>query len=274
MAEPGGRAARVLVTRPQPEADRWVLELAARGLAAQALPLIQIGPAVHTAQHDQVVAVLGEFRALMFVSGAAVAHFLVDSAQIRVAKAVDAGLRLWTTGPGTTRALVQRGCPKSAIDSPSADSPQFDSEALWAVVRHRVHTGDGVLIVRGGTELPEVVPDAGSIGSGRDWLACRLQEAGVRVEFLAVYRRLAPVWDGSALASARAAAADGSVWVFTSSEAVGHLATAWAGQDWSAARAVATHPRVAMAARRAGFGTVRECGPGLDAVVASIESLA
>ncbi|MFS2055745.1 uroporphyrinogen-III synthase, partial [Variovorax sp. CT11-76] len=44
--------------------------------------------------------------------------------------------------------------------------------------------------------------------------------------------------------------------------------------DWRAARAIATHPRIAQAARGAGFGTVRESAPLLEALVASIESLA
>ncbi|MGE3348297.1 MAG: uroporphyrinogen-III synthase, partial [Ramlibacter sp.] len=40
------------------------------------------------------------------------------------------------------------------------------------------------------------------------------------------------------------------------------------------ARAVATHPRIAQAAREAGFGVVCESRPALADVVASIESFA
>ena len=44
-------------------------------------------------------------------------------------------------------------------------------------------------------------------------------------------------------------------------------------QDWGRARAVATHPRIAQAARQAGFAVVCESRPTLDEVVASIESV-
>ena len=67
---------------------------------------------------------------------------------------------------------------------------------------------------------------------------------------------------------------DGSVWLLSSSEAVAHLAEALPDQHWGAAHALATHPRIAEAARAAGFGTVRECRPALEDVVASIESAA
>ena len=44
-------------------------------------------------------------------------------------------------------------------------------------------------------------------------------------------------------------------------------------QRWAQAHALATPPRIAQAARQAGFGHVRECRPALGDVVASIESL-
>ncbi|WP_051048910.1 uroporphyrinogen-III synthase [Ideonella sp. B508-1] len=37
--------ARVLVTRPQPQADAWARRLCSAGLPAMALPLIEIGSA-------------------------------------------------------------------------------------------------------------------------------------------------------------------------------------------------------------------------------------
>ena len=43
---------------------------------------------------------------------------------------------------------------------------------------------------------------------------------------------------------------------------------------WQAARALVTHPRIGAAARAAGFGAVHESQPTLEAVAASIKSLA
>ncbi|WP_434802542.1 hypothetical protein [Paracidovorax avenae] len=109
-------------------------------------------------------------------------------------------------------------------------------------------------------------------GTGREWLAQRIAAAGGQAEFVAAYERGAPDFSAEQLALARAAATDGSLWLFSSSEAVAHLGAALPGQDWSGARALATHPRIAQAAQDAGFGAVRQCRPALNDVVASIES--
>jgi uroporphyrinogen-III synthase len=145
---------------------------------------------------------------------------------------------------------------------------------LWQVVQPKVLPGLRVLIVRGNTE-GDAAEDSGSAkGLGRDWFAARLMEQGAAVEFLVVYARRAPLLGANALALVQVAAVDGSVWLFSSSEAVSNLAALAAGQSWSRARAVATHPRIAQAARAAGFGLVRESRPAVEDLVASIESLA
>jgi uroporphyrinogen-III synthase len=64
------------------------------------------------------------------------------------------------------------------------------------------------------------------------------------------------------------------VWLFSSSEAVAHLRSLAPGQSWSRACALATHPRIAQAARAAGFGVVCESRPTMAELIASIESLA
>ena len=73
-------------------------------------------------------------------------------------------------------------------------------------------------------------------------------------------------------ALARAAATDGSLWLFSSSEAAGHLPALLPGQDWRRARAIATHPRIADTVRSLGFSEVIASRPGFEDVVASIES--
>jgi uroporphyrinogen-III synthase len=60
----------------------------------------------------------------------------------------------------------------------------------------------------------------------------------------------------------------GHVWVFSSSEAVAHLQTLSPQADWSASRAVATHARIAAAARSAGFAQFLEVSPEVEALVA------
>ncbi len=254
---------RVIVTRPARDAARWVTALAAHGVAAEALPLIDIVPEPMAGELAHAREDLGGQDIAMFVSGNAVDGFLPTAhgpAPDTVAT------RAWSPGPGTTAALRAAGWPPARIDAPAADAAQFDSESLWEQVHGQVRPGLRVLIVRGG--------DAAGRVAGRDWLAAQLAERGAVVEQVVAYRRAPPAWDEARRAHAASAAADGSLWLLSSSEAIANLRTGLPQQDWSGAAALATHPRIAQAARQAGFGTVRETRPALDAVVASIESMA
>jgi uroporphyrinogen-III synthase len=149
-------------------------------------------------------------------------------------------------------------------------------------VRHQVQAGQSVLIVRGNDALPDVSPDtapndeapADSTGAGRDWLGEQLKAQGAQVQWLAAYERRAPVWDAGQRAAAQHASEDGSVWVFSSSQAIGHLADLLPDVSWSQARALATHPRIAQAARDMGFGQVVQVRPVVADVLASLESIA
>lgn len=257
----------MLVTRPAAEDPHWVAGLQAHGMDAVALPLIAIGPAADSRPVHAAWARLGDYAAVMFVSGNAVAQFFAQKPSTPGVEWSEPAIRTraWSTGPGTSRALRQAGLSPGQIDAPADESPQFDSEALWARVGARVLRGQRVLIVRGS--------DSAGQGAGRDWLAERLAGAGVQVDRLVAYQRLAPVLAGQQLALAQAAAADGSVWLFSSSEAIANLVSRLPAQDWGLARAVATHHRIAETARRLGFGVVCESRPTLDAVLASIKSL-
>jgi uroporphyrinogen-III synthase len=160
------------------------------------------------------------------------------------------------------------------IDTPVPDSAQFDSEALWSRVQNQVKPGDKVLIVRGST--PNTKDAEGAAMNGRPWLADQLTTAGVQVDFVVSYERSAPVFDAAETALMALAAKDKSVWLLSSSEAVANLkalSEPIMGLNWSNARAIATHPRIAQAAKIAGFGVVYESRPLLADVVASIESL-
>ncbi|WP_077000917.1 uroporphyrinogen-III synthase [Variovorax sp. KK3] len=257
-------AARVIVTRPVREAARWIELLRGAGVDAQALPLIEIAPVIDTAALEdarRAVSASG-YAALMFVSAAAATHFFEGSGPL--ASGLQA--RCWATGPGTVRALAQAGVPPTCIDAPGDDAAQFDSEALWARVSAQIGAGVRVLIVRGG--------DAAGQATGRSWLAREVAAAGGNCDTVVAYRRLAAPLDIPGRALAEQGARGEALWLFTSSEAIGHLRDALPGRDWAAARAIATHPRIAEAARGAGFGTVRTSSPESAALIASIESFA
>lgn len=254
----------LLVTRPAREAARWVQDLHAVGLAAQALPLIDIGPAPDAAAVAKVRRGLASFRAVMFVSANAVEGLLgaADASDIVRWPAGGQGPRAWATGPGTRQALRAAGVPPALIDAPAADAAQFDSEALWARVHKQVSPGVRVLIVRGG--------DAQGRAAGRNWLAGELASAGARVETLVAYVRRPPVWTE---AQRTAAASPGAWWLLSSSEALANLTVVLPGYDAAGARALCTHPRIADAARAAGFGRVETVRPLVESVAAFLQSV-
>lgn len=278
---------RILVTRPLHDAKPWVDAFRARGLQAEALPLIGIGPCTDPAARQallkarQLALKSGHYRAVMFVSGNAAQYFFTPSSpQTHIGQALLApDTRAWTPGPGTERALLELGLSSRQIDGPCPDAAQFESEALWQNVQGQVRAGDRVLIVRGTS--PATAPIAGNAdtpmpstqGAGRDWLAARLREAGAEVELLAVYERQLPCWTAQQLDIARQAASDGSLWLFSSSEAVANLQQLLPQQQWHSGLALTTHERIASKALSAGFGRVLHSRPSLNDVVASIESV-
>jgi len=271
---------QVVVTRPAQQAGKWVSALRAAGLQVLSLPLIEIAPAPDPAPLHAAWADLAQWHSLMFVSANAVAHFFA----LRPSEGAQwpRQTRCWATGPGTVSALQHAGVPPHLIDAPDPQGAQFDSEALWAVVQGQLGPHSRALVVRGsspeeGAEEParpggkDGPPDP---GQGRDWLAGQLRASGVAVTLVVAYCRRAPRLDAAALAQLQRAASDGSVWLFSSSEAVHHLLAVAPGQHWAQARALATHPRIALAAQAAGFGVVATSRPAMVDLLASIESMA
>jgi uroporphyrinogen-III synthase len=267
---------RIIVTRVQPQAQQWVAQLQQLGFDALALPLIEVRAAADTAPLKAALLDLPKFAAVMFVSRAAVDYLFKENQALALIKQGQDAIktRFWSTGPGTAQALLRQGLAPAQIDSPPEQAGQFDSEALWAQVQSQIKPGDQVLIVRGDSDGDE--PQAGTMrpGVGRDWLADRLRQAGAQVQFVVAYRRGPPIWSDAEQAVARTSATDGALWLLSSSEAVAHLKDLLPGQDWAAARALATHPRIAEAARQQGFGQVAVTRPTLVDVVASIKSIA
>ena len=267
---------RVIVTRPAAQAAQWVARLRAQGIDAVALPLLGIAPVADPAPVEAAWAGLLQApdpqlgreeqegpaaqvnRLAVFVSPNAAEQFFAHRpANAGWPEAVWAG----SPGPGTTRTLRDLGVPEACLMEPASDAAQFDSESLWARLSQHDWRGAEVLIVRGE-------------GGGRDWLSATLRSQGAQVAQLAAYRRVAPLFSGAeraVLAAARAAPA-AHVWLFSSSEAIDHLAQMLPGAAWAGAQAVATHPRIAQRARGLGFSSVTEARPALDAVMACLQS--
>jgi uroporphyrinogen-III synthase len=248
---------RVLVTRPAAQAQAWVMRLRERGVDAHALPLIEIVDAQDLAPLRTAWATLSARALVFFVSPNAVQRFF---AQRPPGAAWPAATRAAAPGPGTTQALAALGVPPAMIVEPAADAAQFDSEALWSRLSAQAWRDAPVLCVRG--------------DGGRDWLVERLRSAGAQVECVSAYRRVAPVLDAGArqlLADALAQPAR-TLWWFSTSQAIDHLSALIEHEvDWSGARALVTHPRIATRARKLGFGHVDETRPASEDVLNAIE---
>lgn len=244
----------LIVTRPRAQAAGWVREVQALGQDAAALPLIEIGALDDVEPLRQAWRQLQECALAVFVSANAVQHFM--AAAPSAGGPWPEGVLAGSTGPGTSAALRGAGVPAAALVEPAADAPAFDSEALWARIAGLDWVGRRVLVVRG--------------EDGRDWLADTLRARGATVDYVAAYRRRAPALDAgeSALLRAALAAPAAHRWLFSSSEAVGNLQRLAPAADWSRSAALATHPRIASAARQAGFGRVELAAPVPAAVVA------
>ena len=257
---------RVIVTRPAAQAASWVAQLQARQIDAVALPLIGIGaPVDAVAVRDAWISVPKK-RLLFFVSPNAAECFFAARLQ---PEPWPADVQAASPGPGTSEVLRRCGVPAALIVEPPADAAQFDSESLWSVLQAQRWTDASVLVVRG--------------DGGRDWLADRLRSSGAQVDFVAAYQRVAAPIAGPQreLLRAALAAPEQHLWFFSSSEAIDHLCDACDASvggsglspDWARAMALATHPRIAERAQRAGFGRVLASRPTLDAVVACIQSM-
>ncbi|MFZ5543202.1 MAG: uroporphyrinogen-III synthase [Pseudomonadota bacterium] len=250
---------RVLVTRPQPQADEWVARLQAAGVDACALPLIHIGAPADDGAVAAAWQTLAGHALVMFVSPNAVTRFFERRP---AGMAWPAGVWAGATGPGTAAALRACGVPQDCVVEPQASAGVFDSEALWTrIAAWRDWRGACVLVVRG--------------EGGRDWLAQTLQQQGAEVHFVEAYRRLPPQLDEAQQARLQRALAEPSahVWWFSSSEAIGYLEQLAPRARWSPACAVASHPRIAARAQAAGFGRVLQAGPALHELLRALASI-
>lgn len=263
----------VLVTRPEPQASIWAADLQSHGIDAHPLPLIAIdGPAdpdaVTRTWHE-----LGQHRALMFVSPAAVEWFF----RLRPPGA------LWPTdtlaaapGPGTAAALLAAGettglTPRQLVSPDAQTAKQFDSETLWPLLAPLPWEGARVAIISGGDQQE---------ARGRTWLSAQWQAHGALVQSVLTYQRGPGQWRAEHRHRAQRAlqAPADHIWLFSSSQAIDHLlndhlpALDLPPPDWAALRAVATHPRIAERCKALGIRRITQARPTLEAVVQALRS--
>ncbi|HEV7833992.1 MAG TPA: fused uroporphyrinogen-III synthase HemD/membrane protein HemX [Caballeronia sp.] len=268
----------VVVTRPSGQSAALLALLARAGFESIEFPLIDIGPVADAAP---LHAALGELYApapLGFALVVFVSPNAIDHAFAALNSAWPLHIPIGVVGPGSVAGLGRQGvtAPGHTIISPVADAtvtetptdPRYDSEALYAAIE--AHFGpDGlkskrVLIVRG--------------DGGREWLADALSAAGANVEKVAAYRRIVPeptMRDWERIHALLAG--EPHAWLLTSSEGVRNLEelarehlTLDETLTLKHAPLVSPHPRIAEAARTAGFDRITVSGAGDERIVQAL----
>jgi uroporphyrinogen-III synthase len=248
---------QVLITRPALQAQDWAAQLQSRGISAHPLPLVAIHPPPDIPAVQRCWTGLASTQLVVFVSPNAVLHFFAS----QTLSAWPAQTYAASSGPGTTQALRACGVPELRILEPAPDAPQFDSEALWQVLRQHAWQGAQVLLVRA--------------AQGREWLADQLRAQGARVTAVVAYQRGLPELSAAQhtlLAQAQQHPRH-HLWFFSSSEAITNLQQLAPGGAWPQARALVTHPRIADTARALGLGSVDCALPSLASVLAYLQSI-
>ena len=247
---------RVAVTRPLEQSARLAAAIDAGGGESFVFPLIEIGPPPDPAALDALIDRLDAFDWAIFSSPTAVDRAIEC---IRARRPLPAGWSIAAIGEGTQRALARHG-----FDHVLAPTERFDSEALLALPALADLQGRQAVIFRG--------------QEGRELMAEGLRARGATVEYAECYSRHAPSADAAALVDrVRGGQLDGLV--VTSSEAVHNLCEmlSRAGSRPSALAGCTLfvpHPRIAAAARSAGFGPVVESAGGDSGVLDALAAFA
>ncbi len=250
----------VVITRPEAQAAPLVTRLVDSGCQAHLFPLLDIQPLADTTALTAALDRLADYAMVAFVSPNAI-------------EAAFAHIRQWpraviaaVVGEGSRLALARMGVTNdnATIVSPR-DAHRTDSETLLKELDLAYLRGKKVLIVRAET--------------GRELLADQLRAAGVEVEQIAAYRRLAPVLDQTRQAQLSALIREANDWVITSSEGLRLLQDMVSQTDalegWlkmTKKTLIVPHERIEQTARSLGFRHIIRCDSGDEAIYAAIQS--
>lgn len=249
----------VVVTRPSPQAQPLADRLRAAGHEAIVFPLLEIRPLDDDTALVDALARLKQFALIVFVSPNAV------EMAFRCRPQWPRGLTIGVVGEGSRKALERCGVGPDVATVISPNDPErSDSEGLLAQLDLAALHGGRVLIVRG--------------DHGRELLTNELRAAGIEVEQVAAYRRLAPAADAQRLAELDRLLERDAIWIITSSEALRNLVALGAALTRADSRArllqtrlLVPHARIEEAARDLGFSRVDRCGSGDERILAKLQ---
>lgn len=249
---------RLLLTRPTDDSARLAEILSAQGIVSASLPLLEIEPLPETAQQRATILELDRYALVIVVSkpAARLGTALID----RFWPQPPARQQWFCVGPATAALLNDYLNDHGLVARFPAQGD--DSEALLAMPEFRQAVQQEncrALILRGDT--------------GRDYLAERLRDQGVGVDYLPLYRRRLPAYsEGELPALIEREGLNGLV--ISSGQGLQNLLTL-ADWDWPRlARLPLFVPstRVAGLARKAGAQDVVDChGASAAALLAALQ---
>ncbi len=260
-----------VLTRPQSKNDLLARRLSARGMQVIQAPALCIRPLPDPTDPARLPDC---YDLVVFVSSNAVRYYFEGLRRSQAHGAWPAATLAAAVGGATAQVLCMQGrLPDHAVLHPQDDAAAQDSESLWPLLAQRLHMIRRALIVRGET--------------GREWLGERLEQAGVAVDRLAVYRRTPAVWPPGQLQALDAmyTCADACIFLLTSSEGVDAVAENMRRhgleQAWSRSRFVVIHERIAarlqlvlMASGKVEPPVIKVCQPGDEPVFQAMLQMA
>jgi uroporphyrinogen III methyltransferase/synthase len=220
---------RVVVTRARAQASGLAATLRSLGAEVVELPAIRIEPRIDTEEVGRAVGSLSDYALVCVTSPNGVRLLFEAMGTAGVDARALAGATVAAIGPGTARALAERGIVADVVPE------RFVAEALVEALAGVEVEGQRVLVARA-AEARDVLPDA-------------LRERGAEVEVVALYETVREQPDPEQVSAAQSA----DYVTFTSSSTVTNLSEALGESFPADARVVSIGPITSEAARAAGL---------------------
>jgi uroporphyrinogen III methyltransferase/synthase len=247
---------RVVVTRARAQASGLAATLRGLGAEVVELPAIRIEPQIETPEVKEAVASIGGYDLvcltspngvrLLFEAMAGGGTESADPDRVRDARAL-AGATVAAIGPGTARALAERGIAADVVPQ------RFVAEALVEALASVEVRGKRVLIARA-AEARDVLPDA-------------LRDRGAEVDVVALYETVREQPGAEEIEATQGA----DYLTFTSSSTVTNLTEALGDRFPGGARIVSIGPITSETIRARGLEVDAEAEPhDVDGLIAAL----
>jgi uroporphyrinogen III methyltransferase / synthase len=220
---------RVVVTRARAQASGLAATLRELGAEVVELPAIRIEPRIASEEVQKIAGALGIYELICLTSPNGV-HLLFEAMEnAGVDARALAGVTVAAIGPGTARALAERGVLADVVPE------RFVAEGLIEALEDMEVSGARVLVARA-AEARDVLPEA-------------LRERGAEVDVVALYETVREEPGEEEIEAAQGA----DYVTFTSSSTVTNLTTALGDRFPAGARIVSIGPVTTETIRNAGL---------------------